>query len=313
MVAYSSGPVRRVPIYQIMLHGAPFVCTDDELGRVYTHPFQPAHVWSCLGSLWAGRYQEFMHPAYRWTRPAPEIGPEARHCRLGTHAHPIGASADGYTRDHSELGYYYADDVHTDAADLVTLATMQFAGSSPDAGYYYGNGLHHYAGVGWYTPKPVQPVEARGLRIHAPQVVRVSYDSADRRISMDPEVVTVTRGGGAPIYFLRGNGLSTDRASMEWSFADLVLVEEGVQAPPGQSYPSSALFSVRHMTASEILVIDDIQVREGDPERETKYRLSIQDHRFPSDGRVGAVFSRDPKVRNGSAAGSGEVPSPGGG
>jgi hypothetical protein len=288
---------RRLPIYQIMLHGQPYVCTDEELGAVYTRPLTPTHIWACLGAIWQTRSQPDMVPVIRYTAEAPNG--ERIWSRLGSESEPDWVR-EGFRADAQPLGYAFPIGARATADDLVDLEASMLEGSPVNAGYFYDNRIEHYPGVGFWTPKGISSAPG-GFRVHKPQVVRVTWDHASREIGMDPDPVQVTAGGGAPIVFLRGNGETADGKHMSWSFADLVL-EETSHATAGTTYPSSADFTVRHMTTSEIVVIDDLDVTQP---TDTSYRLSIQVHDALPDGRTGVVFSRDPKVRNSTQGGSG--------
>ena len=317
MSGLAPGPVRRVPIFQIMLHDRPFVCTDQELGEVYTRPVQPAHVWSVLGSLWAAKYQLDMEPIYRWTKPVAGAVPDpdlhlatspAVHCRLGALDEPGWAD---FARETEPLGWCLPVGSRSDQHDLIDVHEWRLSNLPSDGGFFYDNRIPHYLGTSMLTPEPITKIGPK-LRLHAPQVGRVGFDITSQQITMDPDPVIVSRGGGAPIWFLRSDGLYVDYDHMTWSFADLVL-EETSRGPSGSTYASSADFKIRHLAGDGIIVIDDVELADGQPERDTNYRLTIQVHDALHDGRKGVLLSRDPKVRNGTSAGSGAVPPTSGG
>lgn len=289
--------VHRVPLHQLMNGDVPVVCTDDELGKFFCMPLTPARMSSCIGSIWKEQH-EGMEELFRWTKPVADASGShfTHHSRTGF-ANAQGPHWNGYRRQVS-LGWTWRLDKDLSAhPDLAAAQHYRFVGDDPGDGFFVVNGIEDYPGMEPAWPRPIEPTDPLGgFVVHAPQVVRVSFDLATQRISVDPEVLVVTRGGGAPIRFLRGNGANAGRA--EWSFAALELAENNPTTPPeGSTYVPVSQFITRHVSSSEFLIVDNYELPAGASVEDFKYRITVR--------CVEGVFSVDPKVRNGSAAGSG--------
>lgn len=298
--------VRRTPLYQVMVNDLPFVCTDDELGRFYTTPIWPVRMLSCLGSIWTEKTDPAMVELWRWTKAA-DPGDDGAHpdfselCRLSHVDAPQPAWAwEGYTKQ-KLLGFVFPQGHAAGHDDLVEVSTYDYA-DKPTNSYIYDNGLQKYPGMGWNPPAYCTHM-AEGFSLHAPQIVRVSFDPAAKRITVDPDPLVVTRGSGAPIVWWRGNGMSgsAQARQMAWSFAGVALSENTTPPPAGMTYEPSGQFLTRHVSSDEVLVVDDYELPGGLDHEDFTYRVSIHDH---TDGRV---YSLDPKVRNSTSVGSGGV------
>ena len=298
----STQDFRRYPLWQLMLDGQPFVCTDLELGTKYNQVQHDRRICSCLGATWAARYRPEMKELFRYIRDVSEGGRIVRHTRVGFADAASNPAWAGFTKGPS-LGFAFPHDHALGADDLTTALAYEPTGAGSDAGYYYRNGLEILDGHPQPLPFDAQvlPVSS-GFRLHAPQVVRVGVNWASARITLDPDEVLVSSGYGAPIIWWRSaSNIAAD--GMHWSFAELSIDENTTPPSSGQAYQPLARFCIRHMTSDEIVVIDNNTPLDGSQGQVFDYRLSVYDG-------YETVMSVDPKIRNGTGLGSG---APGGG
>lgn len=275
--------VKRVPIYQLE-SGNHIVVTEAELGNNISSPSWIVHVRWCIGALWAEKTQPDMVAIHRYHTPSRSA------YRLGVEgtAHNWHDYVQGPL-----LGYAFPAGARPGSADLVDVNAYS---GQPEGSYAYWNGIEEYPGFTppeTHAPRAIVPGE--GFRCHAPTIVRVSYDPGTQNLTVTPDVAEVNLGTGAPIVWLRGNGLSPD--GQTWSFAYLSFNWHNTRPTSGNTFIQEAQFVNRHVTPGQMIVVDnyDAATREQDFE----YRISILDH------ATNEVVTRDPKVRNGSAAGSG--------
>jgi hypothetical protein len=317
----------RTAIFQVLVGSTPWVCTDDELGTLFSDPCQPARIWRCLGSVWNNPHPDLgMLPLCRWTTPSSGLGDGgggpilskfATFSRMGFDNNsfetgvlsesprlPDGEGWQGYSFDRL-LGYTFPHTSTPMPADRCHIWNWQaLPRSTPPGGPFFHENAQTFL-PGWYggdsglawnarlcpTPVPAHPPAGASFQLHAPQVVRVSYDPVGKQISVDPDELVVPFGTGAPIVWMRGDGFTGDGTEprddwrMSWSLAGLAF-----------DHPRDA-FVTRHSDGDQIIIVDnDIAGPGGDV---FKYRISVLDH---TDG---IVRSLDPKVRNGSHGGSG--------
>ena len=300
----------RVPLYQVMVltptGDKPSVATDAEFAMYETPPVNPTRIVSCLGAGWDQQYDPAMRQLRRFTR-APEPGDWGPHTRVAI-KNPGTSGWEGYDTEGEPLCWVYAADAKPGATDLATVSAQVFEGQDA-GGFYFESTVERYPGTGtrWtsHAMSPQRP--GVSFRVEAPRAIYVGFDPSTKAVSLVtrngacPDPLDVSLGGGAPLLWLCNNGWAGGGAHdrhMTWSLAGVQF--DGALGDPRVPAPSQ--FMTRVVSPTWIMIIDNTWLVDGEPDRESGYRVSVYDH---ADGNV---YTIDPKVRNTTQPGSGAVP-----
>ena len=121
-------PFTRVPLWQLMVDGQPYVCTDYELGTTMNQIENARWICACLGAAWYEQYRPEMKQLFRYTRNTSD--PAGWVYRIGFDDAGQNPAWAGFTKGPA-LGWAFPQDHAPDADDLTTVMPYEHDDASP--------------------------------------------------------------------------------------------------------------------------------------------------------------------------------------